>query len=290
MSPLRTRFQQDMQLHGFSPQTQRLYLSAVRGLAKHFGKSPDLISEEELRQYFLHLTLERRCARSTVTCALCAIKFFFQKTVQRNWSAFNLLRPPKAKTLPVVLSRQEVKQILSCVRHPVYRVCLMTIYSCGLRLSEGLQLQVKDIDSSRLLLHIHGKGSKDRYVPLPQKTLEQLRQLWRTHRNAQWLFPALTPGPASKPRSGGEGGPIQRDGLYGAFHGARRQSGVRKAAHVHTLRHSYATHLLEAGVNLRVIQNILGHTTPTTTAIYTHLTEQVRESVKVPINELMNGL
>jgi integrase/recombinase XerD len=290
MSFLRNRFLEDMQLHGFSPQTQRLYLCAVRSLAKHFGKSPDLISEEELRQYFLHLTLERHCARSTVTVALCSIKFFFQRTLQRNWSAFNLLRPPKAKKLPVVLSREEVKQILGCVRHPVYRVCLITIYSCGLRLSEGLHLQVKDIDSGRLLLHIHGKGSKDRYVPLPQKTLEQLRQLWRTHRNAQWLFPALTPGPGSRPRGACDCGPIQRDGLYGAFHAARRQSGVRKAAHVHTLRHSYATHLLEAGVNLRVIQNILGHTTPTTTALYTHLTEQVRESVKVPVNELMNGV
>lgn len=290
MSPLRTRFLQDMQLRGFSPETQRVYLSAVRGLAKHFGKSPDLISEEELRQYFLHLTLERHCARSTVTSILCAIKFFFQRTLERNWSAFNLMRPPKGKTLPVVLSRQEVKEILNCVPHPVYRACLMTIYSCGLRLSEGLSLQVKDIDSSRLLLHVHGKGNKDRYVPLPQKTLEQLRQLWRTHRNAQWLFPAITPGAPSRPRGPGDCGPIQRDGLYGAFHAARRQSRVRKAAHVHTLRHSYATHLLEAGVNLRLIQNILGHSTPTTTALYTHLTQQVRESVKAPINELLNGL
>jgi len=278
-----------MQLHGFSPQTQAVYVSAVRSLAKYFGKSPDLVSEEDLRRYFLHLTLERKLARPTVTSALCGIKFFFQNTLQRNWTAFKLLRPPKEKKLPVVLSRQEVKQILACVRQPIYRVCLTTIYSCGLRLSEGRCLRVADIDSSRLLLHIHGKGGKDRYVPLPQKTLEQLRQLWRTHRSAQWLFPALTP--QGRPRSGPEEcGPLRRDGLQRAFHAARRQSGVRKAAHVHTLRHSYATHLLEAGVNLRVIQNILGHATPTTTAIYTHLTEQVRESVQAPINELVNGL
>jgi len=289
MSPLRTRFVQDMQLHGFSPQTQAAYVHAVRSLAKRCGKSPDLVSEEELRQYFLHLTLERKLARPTVTSALCGIKFFFQNTLQRNWTAFKLLRPPKEKKLPVVLSRQEVKEILVRVRQPVYRVCLSTIYGCGLRLTEGRCLRVADIDSSRLLLHIHGKGSKDRYVPLPQKTLEHLRQLWRTHRSPQWLFPALTP--QGQLRSGpNDYGPIGRDGLQRAFGQALRQSAVRKAAHVHTLRHSYATHLLEAGVNLRVIQNILGHATPTTTAIYTHLTEQVRQSVQAPINDLVNGL
>ena len=289
MSVLRTRFVQDMQLHGFSPQTQAAFVSGVRSLAKHFQKSPDLVSEEELRQYFLHLTLERRLARPTVTSALCGIKFFFQNTLQRDWTAFKLLRPPKQKKLPVVRSREEVRQILACVRQLIYRVCLRTIYGCGLRLSEGRCLQVADIDSARMLLRIQGKGSKDRYVPLPQKTLEELRQLWRTHRSPQWLFPALTP--QGQPRGGPEDcGPIGRDGLQRAFHAARRQSGVRKAAHVHTLRHSYATHLLEAGVNLRVIQHILGHATPTTTAVYTHLTEQVRQSVQAPINQLVNGL
>jgi site-specific recombinase XerD len=278
-----------MQLHGFSPQTQAAYVHAVRSLAKHFNKSPAIISEEELRQYFLHLTLERKLARPTVTSALCGIKFFFQNTLQRDWTAFKLLRPAKQKKVPVVLSRQEVQQILACVRQPIYRVCLNTLYGCGLRVSEGRCLRVADIDSARMLLHIHGKGSKDRYVPLPQNILGQLRQVWRTHRSPQWLFPALTP--QGQPRTDLEDcGPIQTNGVHRAFHAARRQSGVRKAAHVHTLRHSYATHLLEVGINLRVIQNILGHATPTTTAVYTHLTEQVRQSVQAPINELVNGL
>lgn len=288
MSPLRTRFIEDMQLHGFSPKTQACYAGAVGSLAKHYHKSPDLISEEELRQYFLHLTLRRKVSRASATIALCGIKFFFQNTLQRNWTTFKLLRPPKQKTLPVVLSRQEVQQILACVPHPLYRVCLTTIYACGLRLNEGRCLKVADVDSSRMLLHIQGKGSKDRYVPLPQKTLEQLRQLWRTHRSAQWLFPSPSRAAGTHSRQN-DHVPINPGTLQRAFHQARHQSGVRKAAHVHTLRHSYATHLLEAGINLRVIQNILGHATPTTTAVYTHLTQQVRESVNAPINQLMNG-
>src|SRR5437867_5360962 len=213
----------------------------------------------------------------------------FQNTLQRNWTCFKLLRPPREKKLPVVLSRQEVQRILPCVRTPMYRVCLTTIYSCGLRLSEGLFLRIADVDSQRMLLRIRGKGNKDRFVPLPQRTLEQLRALWLTHHSPSWLFPAIT-------RHGvrdsvqHDAGPVTRSTLQRAFRRALLQSGVRKRAHVHSLRHSMATHLLEAGVNLRIIQTILGHATPTTTALYTHLTQQVRESVKTPINELMNGL
>jgi integrase/recombinase XerD len=289
MTALRTRFLQDMQLHGFSPRTQACYVNAVRGLAKFYRKSPDLVTEEELRGYFLHLTLERKVSRATATIALCGIKFLFQNTVQRQWPSLKLLRPPRSKKLPVVLSREEVKAILGQVPKPIYRVCLMTIYACGLRLNEGLMLKVGDVDSGRGVLHVHGKGSKDRYVPLPQKTLEALRQLWCTHRSPVWLFPAETrPGLSQSVQD--DEGPIARSALQRAMRLAVHKSGVRKAAHVHTLRHSFATHLLEAGVNLRVIQVILGHATPTTTALYTHLTRQVRESVQRPINQLMDGL
>ena len=172
MTALRTRFIEDMQLHGYSPKTQSCYVGAVCGLAKHYHKSPDQISEEELRRYFLFLTLEKKVARATATIALCGIKFLFQNTLQRNWTAFKLLRPRREKKLPVVLSREEVRKILPCVRTPMYRVCLTTIYSCGLRLSEGLFLRIGDVDSQRMLLRIRGKGNKDRFVPLPQRTLE----------------------------------------------------------------------------------------------------------------------
>ena len=289
MTPLRTRFLEDMQLHGFSPKTQSCYVGAVRGLARHYGKSPDLITEEELRQYFLHLTLEKKVARATATIALCAIKFFFQHTLQRNWTCFKILRPPKSKKLPVVLSREEVQNILGCVQTPIYRVCLTTIYAGALRLNEGCCLQIADLDTARMLLRVGGKGNKQRLVPLAQKTLQRLRELWPSHRSPVWLFPALTRH-GFKHSVAHNAGPITHSTLQRAFGRALQQSGVRKAAHVHTLRHSMATHLLEAGVNLRVIQNILGHATPNTTALYTHLTQQVRDSVNAPINELMNGL
>ena len=289
MSPLRKRFLEDMQLHGYSPKTQSCYVGAVRGLARHYGKSPDLITEEELRQYFLHLTLEKKVARATATIALCAIKFFFQHTLQRNWTCFKILRPPKSKKLPVVLSREEVQNILGCVQTPIYRVCLTTIYAGALRLNEGCCLQIADLDTDRMLLRVSGKGNKQRLVPLAQRTLDRLRELWPSHRSPVWLFPALTRH-GFKHSVAHNAGPITHSTLQRAFGRALQQSGVRKAAHVHTLRHSMATHLLEAGVNLRVIQNILGHATPNTTALYTHLTQQVRDSVNAPINELMNGL
>ena len=286
MSPLRKRFLEDMQLHGYSPKTQSCYLGAVVALARHFGKSPDLLTEEHLRQYFLHLTLEKKVARTTATIALCGIKFFFQSTLQRNWTCFKLLRPARSKKLPVVLSREEVQKILACVHTPIYRVCLTTIYACALRLNEGCSLQIEDLDTARMLLRVQGKGNKERFVPLAQKTLEQLRQLWPSHRSRVWLFPAVTRH-GFKYSVAHNVGPIHHSTLQRAFRRALQHSGVAKRAHVHSLRHSMATHLLEAGVHLRVIQNLLGHNTPNTTALYTHLTPKVRKSVIAPIDDLL---
>ncbi len=235
MSPLRTAFLQDMQLHGYSPKTQSGYVGAVRALAQYLGQSPDLITEEQLRQYFLHLTLEKKVARTTATIALCAIKFFFQNTLQRNWTCFKLLRPPKSKKLPVVLSRQEVQQILGSVRTPIYRVCLTTIYAGALRLNEGRCLQIADLDTARMLLRVRGKGATDRLVPLSQKTLLRLRQLWPSHRSPTWLFPAVTRH-GFKHSVQNDCGPVTRTALQRAFRGALQHSGVGKAAHVHTLR------------------------------------------------------
>lgn len=289
MTPLRTRMLEDMQLKGYSQRTQEAYCNAVRQLAAHFRRSPDLLTEEDLRQYFLYLTREKKVARATATIAMCGVKFFFQTTLQRDWTSLALLRPAPDHRLPVVLTREEVRDILQHVRIAVYRACLTTIYACGLRLLEGAHLKPSQVDGKRMLLHVHGKGSHDRYVPLPDATLLMLRESWRTHRSAEWLFPAPTRHGLEHALAHG-GGPVERSSLQSAFKRALRASSVTKAAHVHTLRHSYATHLLEDGVNLRIIQAALGHSSPRTTAVYTHLTQEVRQAALGPINRLMQGL
>lgn len=289
MSPLRQRMIQDMQLRGFSARTQECYVAAVRQLAEHYHTSPDQLTEEQLRQFFLYLANEKKAARSTATIALCGIKFFYEHTLQRQWPTLQFIRPAREKKLPVVLSREEVRRVLAAVRIPVYRACLTTIYACGLRLLEGAHLQVPDVDGDRMLLHIHGKGNKDRYVPLPEPTRQMLRTFWRTHRSPQWLFPAPTRH-GLKHSLAQNGGPVHRSSLQSAFQRALKQCGIVKRAHVHTLRHSYATHLLEAGVNLRLIQENLGHGSARTTQIYTHLTCEVRATLTDPLNQLMQGL
>ena len=247
---------------------------------------PAQLTEEQLRQYFLYLTNERKVSRPTATIALCGIKFFYERTLQREWTTLGLVRPRREKKLPVVLSREEVRRILEQVHTPVYRACLKTIYSCGLRLREGSQLQVADIDSGRMALHIHGKGGKDRYVPLPDRTLKLLREFWKTHRSRPWVFPATARG--LKP--GAADPPAHRQQLAEGFQARRRRRGISKRAHIHSLRHSYATHLLEMGVNLRIIQENLGHGSARTTQIYTHLTTEARAAVMEPLNELMKDL
>ena len=287
MTALRQKMLENMQLRGLSVRTQDSYVQAVSQLARHYHKAPDQIVEEELRQYFLYLKNVRHVSRSTQTIALCGIKFFYEHTLERPWHTLNLIRPLKENKLPVVLSVEEVGRILGCVHHRCYRVCLTTIYACGLRLLEGVGLQVRNIDSDRKMIHLRQtKGGKDRYIPLPEVSLRILRQHWLTHHNPIWLFPALhtglSPEHAHKP--------MHATSVQRAFRAALHESGVHKDATVHTLRHSYATHLLEAGVNLRIIQSYLGHASPSTTAIYTHLTSTTHLQTSDKINEMVASL
>lgn len=291
MTVLRQKMLEDMQLRGLSTRTQDSYMQVVRQLANHYHKSPDQITDDELREYFLYMKNVRLVSRSTCTIALCGIKFFYVHTLKRSWQTLEFIRPDKEKKLPVVLSVEEVGRILNCVTTERYRVCLTTIYACGLRLLEGVHLQVKEIDGQRKMLHIcQGKGNKDRYVPLPDVTLQMLRQHWQTHRNRVWLFPSSTAMRATRPEIAQDGKPIDETCIQKAFRAALQQSGVHKEATVHTLRHSYATHLLEAGVNLRIIQLYLGHSSPTTTAIYTHLTSVTEIQTSEKINEILARL
>jgi integrase/recombinase XerD len=286
MTPLRKKLIEDMQLRGLAERTQQSYVGAVRQLAEYYGKAPEYISEEELWQYFLYLRNEKKVASSTFNQALCALKFFFEQTLQRPWPTLGLVRPKRERKLPVVLSVEEVHQILGQVRLLPYQVCLRTIYSCGLRLQEGLHLQVPDIDSGRGQLHIrHGKGGKERVVPLPERTLHGLRRYWQSHRHPLWLFPSRAWAPLAHAT-----GPMNPTSTQRAFRAAVEASRISKPATIHTLRHSWATHLLESGVNLRLIQAYLGHSSPRTTALYTHLTRKAEDLAAEALSQLMADL
>ena len=287
-TPLRERMREDLKLAGYATRTQDAYIRAVRMLAQHYGKSPDTLCDQQIREYFLHLKEDRQFARGSMSIAFSGIRFFYDKTCPRDLPSLKLIRVPHEKSIPAVLSRQEVIRILHCIRLLRYRAVLTTIYSCGLRLQEGTHLQVSDIYRDQMAVHIHrGKGAKDRYVPLPKATLMLLRRFWSTHRNPLWLFPA--------PGRGGTGmssapTPIPHSSVQIAFRRALAASGIRKPAHVHSLRHSYATHLLEEGTPLQVIQACLGHRDIRTTTIYTHLTVQIRQSAQAAIDRIMDGL
>jgi site-specific recombinase XerD len=278
---------EDMQLRGLSERTQAAYVLAVRQLAEHYDRSPDRITEKELRQYLLYLRNVKHVAASTLSVSLCGIKFLYRYTLKRGWPTLELARAPRDKKLPVVLSTAEVRQLLQCIHSLCYRTCLSTIYSCGLRVQEGVDLQVRDIDSDRMFIHVrHGKGAKDRYVPLPQGTLKMLRQYWCTHRHTVLLFPARSNTGVLPTASS----PMTVRGVQHCFQAALQESGIQKPATVHTLRHSYATHLFEAGVDLRVIQAYLGHSSPQTTAIYTHVTDKAGGVAVETIDQVMESL
>ena len=288
MTELRRRMIECLQLRGLSERTQDMYVRAVRQLAEHYRKSPDLITEEDLRQYFLYIKNVKQYSRRASTMALCGIKFVFEHTRHRDWTTRRFVRAPREKKLPVLLSLEEVRKLLGCVRLPRDRVCLTTSYSCGLRLQEGTHLQGPDIDSARLLIHVRrGKGGKDRYGPLPHRTLAWLRQYWVTHRHPVLIFPAPGRGGISLSTATT---PMPRSSVQAAFREALKDSGLHKQASVHTLRHSWATHVLEAGVNLRLIQAYLGHNSPMTTSLYTHLTARAEHLGAEAIHRLMEDL
>jgi integrase/recombinase XerD len=281
MTPLRQRMIEDLRLAGYAPATVHSYVGVVARLARYFRMRPDRLGDEQVRRYLLHIMQERKLARKSLTVYLSALKFFYEKTLGRKLTILELARPAARRRLPVVLTREEVWDVLGCVRREIYRCCLTTIYCCGLRASEGAHLQVGDVDGARRMLRVReGKGGRDRLVPLPRRALEMLRDHWRSHRSQPWLFPSPV-FPLETPR------PITRMSLHNAFKGALANSALTKSASVHTLRHSYATHLLEEGVPLRLIQRYLGHRSPRTTVLYAHLTRTIRQRAGETIEGLM---
>ncbi len=283
MTALRQRMTEDMKLRRLAPGTQAAYIRSVHGLAQHYNKSPDQISDEELRQYVVYLIEDRQLAPGTWGVIVCGIKFLYIHTLKRDWPLQEIVCAPKAKRLPVILSPEEVQQVLRRVRSAAGRTCLQTIYACGLRSSEGVGLTVADIDSTRMQLLIRAsKGDKDRCVPLPAPILDQLRQYWLTHRHPRYVFPQRGYATATAT--------LSRQTVWRVFKAALTESEVGKDATVHTLRHSWATHLMEAGVSLRLIQLWLGHTSPQTTALYTHVTRPFEAQVLQTLHDLAAGL
>jgi integrase/recombinase XerD len=276
-----------LQLAGMSERTQECYTRSVRQLVDFYEKTPDKITEQELQDYFLHRKNNDTWAAATMRICYSGIKFFFINVLKRDWHTLELIHAKRDQTLPTVLSMNEVWTIINTTRTIQNKTYLTTVYTCGLRLHEALFLQVADIDAQRRRIHVHrGKGAKDRYVPLPESTLVCLRQYWSVHRNPKWIFPRLGRGCNEGPKAQE---PMSYTSVQGALRRVLKQLKFKKRVSIHTLRHSYATHLLEAGVNIRRIQQYLGHNSLNTTMVYLHLTTQGHEHAYGIINTLMKG-
>ena len=274
MGKLHDQMKMDLELKNYSVRTKACYLTWMRRFVLHFRRCPEELGDMEIRQYLHHLIREKKASQSGISQAYSALKFFYETTLKRDWNGFRIPRVQMGKRLPVVLSSQEVQAIFCATRNLKHRALLMTIYSAGLRLSEVVHLKVLDIDSQRMTIRVRqGKGQKDRYTLLAQRTLEVLREYWKQYRPQSWLFPGK---PANEALSVSA---VQR-----VFEKAVLQAGIKKAASVHTLRHSFATHLLEAGTDLYHIQRLLGHTSPKTTAIYFHLSRKNLGGVTSPLD------
>lgn len=274
MGRLHDQMKRDLELKNYSPKTRSAYLACVRGFALYFHRSPDELGDQEIRQYLHHLLTDKKVSQSAMSQAYSGLKFFYETTLKRDWDGFRIPRVKMRKKLPVVLSQQEVLALFSVVRNLKHRAILMTIYSAGLRLSEVAHLKVSDIDSQRMMIRVEqGKGDKDRYTLLGKRTLDILREYWRQYRPKDWLFYGHSSDSPASSRT------VQK-----IFDRALRQAGIKKPATVHTLRHSFATHLLEAGTDLYHIQHLLGHKSPKTTTIYLHVSQRDLARVISPID------
>lgn len=260
MTPLRQRFVDDLRLRNRAPRTIETYVSVVAQFARHFGRSPEVLGPEEVRTYQLHL-LERGVSWSTFNQTVCALRFLYGTTLGRPGQVALIPFGKRPKKLPCVLSPAEVTRLLDAGEPGRERVMLQTTYACGLRLEELLHLRVGDIDSRRMVVQVRqGKGQKDRLVPLSLRLLEELRAYWCRHRPRTWLFPNQN-----------QDGPWHAGTIQRRFQRVVQRAGITKPATMHTLRHSFATHLLEAGVDVLTVQKLLGHRQLSTTALYLHL-------------------
>jgi integrase len=288
-----TQFKQLVELKDYRPATKKEYVRCVWKLAEHFDCDPAILTENQLRQYFLHLREQLRCSPSVMKGVKWALRCYYRECVKvSGWTVFEELRIAQPKTLPVVLSREEVRKILGAVREPRFATCLRLMYHCGLRISEAVGLEVNEILGNQTPPRLHlrdAKGGKDRCVPLAPVMLTELRQWWLTHKHPRFLFP-VAPHRGELGRGLVASTHMSAASVELAFRLALGSSGVRPEATPHTLRHSYATHLLEEGVSLRQISSYLGHSSLDTTAIYTHLTAVSEARTQEALQKLYSPL
>lgn len=275
MGILREQMGEDLRLRNYSPKTVQAYLASVQQFAVYWRRSPRELGAPEIRQYLDYLLTQRGLAFSTVNIAYNALRFCYQVTLEQSWDVAKLPRPKQGKLLPVVLSRQEVEAILASVRSHKQGTVLAVIYSAGLRVSEGVALRIADIDSQRMTIRVcQGKGRQDRYTLLATRTLQLLRNYWRRYRPSSWLFQGY-----------GQHGHLSVRSVQHAFQEAMVTAGIHKGASVHSLRHSFATHLLEQGTDVRYIQQLLGHRHLETTAIYLHVGRRELAQLTSPFDQ-----
>ena len=258
MTTLRQRMLEDMSIRNLAENTKLSYLQQVSLYAKYFDRSPSLLGPQEVRDYQVYLTLERKLSAASIGIATSALRFLYKVTLKQNWQSDDIPMPKKPFKLPIVLSQEEAQHFLNCIAYTKHRAILMTAYAAGLRISEAIHLLVTDIDSQRMVIRVdQGKGNKDRYVMLSPRLLEELREYWKSERPTTWLFPGNIPGR-----------PITKDAVEQACQKAHKASGITKPITPHSLRHAFATHLLESGTDVRRIQLLMGHRSLTTTSRY----------------------
>jgi site-specific recombinase XerD len=266
--------QGDMELRGFTKPTQQTYLREVRKFEEHFNKPAEELGEKEIKEYLLHAVRDRKISQSTLKQYYSGLRFLYKITLKREWVVDKIPYPKQTTKLPVILDKQEVQSLLSTTENIKHKAILMVTYSAGLRVSETTHLAVSDIDSTRMLIHIRqGKGGRDRYSLLSHVALETLRRYWKEYRPTTWLFPGQEAGK-----------PLSHSSMQQIFMSAKKKAGITKPVSIHSLRHSFATHLLEAGTDLHYIQLLLGHASPKTTTIYLHVSKHNLARIASPLD------
>ena len=280
MTPLRQRMIEDMRVRNLSPNTQQLYIDRVAKFAQYFGKSPELLGPEDVRTYQVHLIHQKRASSSMLQQTVCALRFLYRNTLGKEWALPCIPTPRREKKLPVVLSQEEVSRFLDNLPNLKHRALIMTAYATGMRVSEVVSLRAADIESDRMMIRVEqGKGRKDRYVMLSPNLLELLRAYWKITRPTDWLFPGQRPGTH-----------LTTKRVLQVCIKAGAAAGLTKRVTVRALRHSFATHLLDAGANIRVIQILLGHRSLRTTARYTHVSRETICSISSPLDQLSKAV